>query len=86
MTGPSSRSWAEQDVDYTHGSVSTGPMVLYIYGAYDALCQGFCYWLIGTESNSTAREAILVGADKTFQAAAGGLHGALTRSINLPWR
>ncbi|KAJ9612243.1 hypothetical protein H2200_003840 [Cladophialophora chaetospira] len=64
----------KQDIDYTQGSVSTGPIFLYIfYGAYDALWQGFCYWLIGTESNSTSRAAILVGAYKTFQATGGAM-------------
>lgn len=58
-----------QDLDYTHGSVSTGPIFLYIfYGMYDAFWQGFSYWLIGTESNSAERAAILVAAYKTFQA------------------
>jgi hypothetical protein len=64
----------KQDIDYTSGSISTGPIFLYIfYGAYDALWQGFCYWLIGTESNSTARAAVLVGAYKTFQATGGAM-------------
>ncbi|KAI5460817.1 putative MFS transporter [Mariannaea sp. PMI_226] len=64
----------KQDLDYTQGSVSTGPIFLYIfYGAYDALWQGFCYWLIGTESNSTGRAAVLVGAYKTFQATGGAM-------------
>jgi MFS family permease len=62
----------KQDVDYTQGSISTGPIFLYIfYGSYDALWQGFCYWLIGTESNSSAKAAVLVGAYKTFQATGG---------------
>ena len=52
-----------QDVDYKDGSISTGPIFLYIfYGAYDAFWQGFSYWLIGTESNSTERAAVLVAA------------------------
>ena len=64
----------KQTVDYTHGSISVGPMFLYIfYGAYDAFWQGFCYWLIGTESNSTSRAAVLVGAYKTFQATGGAM-------------
>ncbi|KIN05072.1 hypothetical protein OIDMADRAFT_101891 [Oidiodendron maius Zn] len=64
----------KQDIDYTQGSLSAGPIFLYIfYGAYDALWQGFCYWLIGTESNSTARAAVLVGAYKTFQATGGAM-------------
>lgn len=64
----------KQDIDYTDGSISTGPIFLYIfYGAYDALWQGFSYWLIGTESNSTARAAVLVGAYKTFQATGGAM-------------
>lgn len=63
-----------QDVDYKQGSISTGPIFLYIfYGAYDALWQGFAYWLIGTESNSTGRAAILVGTYKTFQATGGAM-------------
>lgn len=54
-----------QDIDYTDGHLAVGPMFLYIfYGSYDAIWQGFCYWLIGTESNSTARAAVLVGAYK----------------------
>ncbi|EFX02636.1 major facilitator superfamily transporter [Grosmannia clavigera kw1407] len=62
----------KQDLDYTDGKVATGPIFLYIfYGLYDALWQGFCYWLIGTESNSTGRAAVLVGAYKTFQSAGG---------------
>ncbi|KAH6879869.1 major facilitator superfamily domain-containing protein [Thelonectria olida] len=64
----------KQDIDYTQGSLSTGPIFLYIfYGAYDALWQGFCYWLIGTESNSAGRAAVLVGAYKTFQATGGAM-------------
>ncbi|SPO06971.1 probable MFS transporter [Cephalotrichum gorgonifer] len=63
-----------QDIDYTQGKLSTGPIFLYIfYGAYDALWQGFSYWLIGTESNSTGRAAVLVGAYKTFQATGGAM-------------
>lgn len=59
----------KQDIDYTQGSLSAGPIMLYIfYGAYDALWQGFSYWLIGTQSNSAERTAILVGGYKTFQA------------------
>lgn len=64
----------KQDIDYKQSSLSTGPIFLYIfYGAYDALWQGFAYWLIGTESNSTARAAVLVGAYKTFQATGGAM-------------
>lgn len=64
----------KQDIDYTQGSISTGPMFLYIfYGAFDALWQGFSYWLIGTESNSTSRAAILVGLYKTMQATGGAM-------------
>lgn len=63
-----------QDVDFKQSAVSTGPMFLYIfYGAYDALWQSYAYWLIGTESNSPARAAVLVGAYKTLQAAGGAM-------------
>ncbi|KAI1434769.1 putative MFS transporter [Xylaria sp. CBS 124048] len=63
-----------QDIDYTQGNISAGPIILYIfYGGYDSLWQGFAYWLIGTESNSAARAAILVGAYKTLQAAGGAM-------------
>ncbi|EED22173.1 MFS transporter, putative [Talaromyces stipitatus ATCC 10500] len=64
----------KQDIDYTNGRLSAGPMILYIcYGAYDALWQSFCYWLIGAQSNNPARTAILVGAYKTFQATGGAM-------------
>lgn len=63
-----------QDVDYMDGSLSAGPMFLYIfYGAYDALWQGFAYWLIGTESNSSGRAAVLVGLYKSLQATGGAM-------------
>ncbi|KAI0425442.1 putative MFS transporter [Xylaria sp. FL1042] len=82
-----------QDIDYTDGSTSTGPIILYIfYGGYDALWQGFAYWLIGTESNSSARAAILVGAYKTFQAAGGAmawrinaLHTSALTQLGMNW-
>ncbi|KAL1844764.1 hypothetical protein VTK73DRAFT_1829 [Phialemonium thermophilum] len=64
----------KQDLDYKQGRLSTGPIFLYIfYGCYDALWQGFAYWMIGTESNSTARAAVLVGAYKTFQSTGGAM-------------
>ncbi|KAK5995449.1 hypothetical protein PT974_03856 [Cladobotryum mycophilum] len=64
----------KQDLDYLDGKASTGPIFLYIfYGMYDALWQGFSYWLIGTESNSAARAAILTGAYKSFQACGGAM-------------
>ncbi|KAJ5826438.1 MFS transporter [Penicillium riverlandense] len=64
----------QQDIDYTDSHQSVGPMFLYIfYGAYDAFWQSFCYWLMGTRSNSPAVAAILVGAYKTFQATGGAM-------------
>jgi hypothetical protein len=64
----------KQDIDYTQGSVSVGPIFLYIfYGAYDAFWQSFCYWLMGARSNSPAEAAITVGAYKTFQATGGAM-------------
>lgn len=83
----------KQDVDYTQGGISTGPIFLYIfYGAYDALWQGFSYWLIGTESNSTARAAVLVGAYKTFQAVGGAMawrinaeHKSAMTQLGMDW-
>ncbi|KAK5164505.1 uncharacterized protein LTR77_009711 [Saxophila tyrrhenica] len=69
----------EQDLDYTNGSLSVGPIFLYIfYGAYDAFWQGFSYWLIGTESNSSERAAILVASYKTFQAAGAAMAWRIT--------
>ena len=68
-----------QDVDYTQGSISTGPIFLYIfYGMYDAFWQGFSYWLIGTESNSAERAAILVASYKTFQATGSAMAWRIT--------
>ncbi|KAJ5668690.1 MFS transporter [Penicillium macrosclerotiorum] len=64
----------KQDIDYTDGSLSVGPIFLYIfYGAYDAFWQSFCYWLMGARSNSPAETAITVGAYKTFQATGGAM-------------
>lgn len=64
----------KNDIDYTHGSVSTGPIFLYIfYGGYDAFWQSFCYWLMGAQSNSPAVTAIFVGAYKSLQAAGGAM-------------
>ncbi|KAJ5583122.1 hypothetical protein N7535_001742 [Penicillium sp. DV-2018c] len=64
----------KQDIDYTQGSISVGPIFLYIfYGAYDALWQSYCYWLIGAQSNSPAAAAVLVGAYKTFQSTGGAM-------------
>lgn len=63
-----------QDIDYTHGSISTGPIFLYIfYGAFDAFWQSFCYWMMGAQSNSPAVTAVLVGAYKSLQAAGGAM-------------
>ncbi|KAI1122367.1 putative MFS transporter [Nemania abortiva] len=82
-----------QDIDYTEGSTSAGPIILYIfYGGYDALWQGFAYWLIGTESNSSNRAAILVGAYKTFQAVGStmawrinALHASALTQLGMNW-
>ncbi|KAL5361996.1 major facilitator superfamily domain-containing protein [Aspergillus floccosus] len=64
----------KQDIDYTDGDISVGPIFLYIfYGAFDAFWQSFCYWLMGAQSNSPAIAAILVGAYKTFQATGGAM-------------
>ncbi|KAJ5987768.1 MFS general substrate transporter [Penicillium waksmanii] len=64
----------KQDIDYTDGSTSVGPIFLYIfYGTYDAFWQSFCYWLMGARSNSPAVTAVLVGAYKTFQSAGGAM-------------
>ena len=83
----------KQDIDCTQGSESTGPIFLYIfYGAYNALWQGVCYWLIGTESNSTSRAVLLVGEYKTFQATGGAmawrintLHKAPMTQLGMNW-
>lgn len=64
----------KQDIDYTQGGLSVGPIFLYIfYGGYDAIWQSFCYWLMGAQSNSPAVAAILVGAYKSLQAAGGAM-------------
>ncbi|KAK2018139.1 hypothetical protein LZ32DRAFT_634999 [Colletotrichum eremochloae] len=63
-----------QDIDYTQGSISTEPILLYIfYGAYDSLWQSYYYWLMSTQPNSTGRAAVLVGTYKAFQAAGGAM-------------
>ncbi|KAL3485144.1 hypothetical protein BJX62DRAFT_217658 [Aspergillus germanicus] len=64
----------KQDIDFSQGSLATGPIFLYIfYGAFDAFWQSYCYWLVGTRSNSPAVAAILVGAYKTFQSTGGAM-------------
>ncbi|PLN83896.1 MFS general substrate transporter [Aspergillus taichungensis] len=64
----------KQDIDYKDGSISTGPIFLYIfYGAYDSFWQSYCYWLMGARSNSPAVAAVLVGAYKTFQSTGGAM-------------
>ncbi|CZR61525.1 related to MFS transporter [Phialocephala subalpina] len=64
----------KQDIDFDNPKLFVGPMFLYIfYGMYDALWQGFCYWIIGAESNRAAVTAVLVGAYKTFQATGGAM-------------
>ena len=64
----------KHDIDYTDSHISVGPIFLYIfYGAFDAFWQGFCYWLMGAQSNSPTVTAVLVGAYKSFQAAGGAM-------------
>ena len=76
----------KQDIDYMNGSAATGPIFLYIfYGAYDALWQGFAYWLIGTESNSASRAAVLVGAYKSMQAAGGAMAWRINAQHKTPF-
>lgn len=62
-----------QDIDFKDGDF-IGPMFLYIfYGMYDALWQGFCYWLIGLSSDSPATGGIIVGCYKTMQCVGGAM-------------
>lgn len=83
----------KQTLDFKDSKKAVGPMFLYIfYGLYDALWQGFSYWLIGTESNSTSRAAILVGMYKTLQAAGAAvawrlnaLHLAPMKQLAMDW-
>lgn len=64
----------KQYIDFSHGRRYVGPMFLYVfYGMYDAFWQSFCYWLIGTRSNSPKVTAILVGAYKMFQSIGGAM-------------
>lgn len=87
------RQGGKQTLDFKNSKVAIGPMFLYIfYGLYDALWQGFAYWLIGTESNSTSRAAVLVGMYKTLQAAGAAvtwrlnaLHLAPMKQLAMDW-
>ncbi|PGH01138.1 hypothetical protein AJ79_08009 [Helicocarpus griseus UAMH5409] len=82
-----------QDIDYMDGKIATGPIFLYIfYGSYDALWQSYCYWLIGSMSNSASITAILVGAYKTFQATGGAMawrvnaiHASPMSQLGMDW-
>ncbi|CDK25101.1 unnamed protein product [Kuraishia capsulata CBS 1993] len=73
----------KQDVDM-RDRIYIGPMFLYIfYGMYDALWQGFCYWMIGANSNNPAVNAIMVGAYKTSQSCGGAMAWRLS-STHVP--
>lgn len=62
-----------QDIDYTEKQ-AVGPIFLYIfYGMYDALWQGFCYWMIGTIAKSPVEGGIIVGTYKTCQCVGGAM-------------
>lgn len=64
----------KQDVDYTQTSTAAGPMLLYFfYGAYDALYQGFCYWIIGAQSHSPTVNAVIVGTYSALKPAGGAM-------------
>ncbi|CAK7212075.1 hypothetical protein SEUCBS140593_001388 [Sporothrix eucalyptigena] len=74
--------WAEdrlarglkQDIDYTQTSLAAGSMLLYFfYGAYDALYQGFCYWIIGAQSHSPTVNAVIVGTYSALKPAGGAM-------------
>jgi hypothetical protein len=74
----------KQDIDFNTPSIFVGPMFLYIfYGMYDALWQGFCYWIIGATRNSAGVAAVLVGAYKLFQAT-GGVMAWRINTLNCP--
>lgn len=63
----------KQDVDFTEKQ-AVGPIFLYIfYGMYDALWQGYCYWMIGTIANSPIEGGIIVGTYKTMQCVGGAM-------------
>lgn len=63
-----------QDIDFQDGGIYIGPMFLYIfYGMYDALWQGFCYWMIGVLAKTPAEGGILVGTYKTLQCVGGAM-------------
>lgn len=62
-----------QDLDFTDRE-AVGPIFLFIfYGMYDALWQGYCYWLMGYIANSPAESGIIVGTYKTFQCTGGAM-------------
>ncbi|ERS97686.1 UNC93-like protein [Sporothrix schenckii 1099-18] len=64
----------KQDVDYTQSGTAAGPMLLYFfYGAYDALYQGFCYWIIGAQSHSPTVNAVIVGTYSALKPAGGAM-------------
>lgn len=64
----------KQDVDYKQSGTAAGPMLLYFfYGAYDALYQGFCYWIIGAQSHSPTINAVIVGTYSALKPAGGAM-------------
>lgn len=63
-----------------------GPMFLYIfYGMYDAIYQTYCYWLMGTLSNSSRKLAIYAGFYKGLQSAGAVVVWRLD-AIGLPFK
>jgi hypothetical protein len=75
----------KQDIDFSMSKLYVGPMFLYFfYGMFDALWQGYCYWIIGATSNNTAAAAVLVGAYKTFQST-GGAMASRVNALKTPY-
>ncbi|GME69479.1 unnamed protein product [[Candida] boidinii] len=74
-------------IDYRESKCYIGPMFLFMFfGFFDACWQSYCYWLIGTNSNSPRENSVLVGIFKTCQCCSGimtwRLNALHIRSIN----
>ncbi|TFK65106.1 MFS general substrate transporter [Pluteus cervinus] len=64
----------KQWLDFSNSKTFIGPFWLYFfYGAFDALWQSYCYWLMAALADSPQTAAKFVGLYKTFQATGGAV-------------
>ena len=66
----------DDKIDILNSSRYSGPVVLYaLYGAFDAIWQTYCYWLLGALTNDTRMSARYSGFYKAIQNAGAACAG-----------